>query len=171
MVLHKANRPEILEVVRLNHLPRPWPKTGDVLIKMLEFAGPLAQGVIDQFLFFVLVCYPPLSPQGPSAPVPGRPGRSRGAPGALLGSCQGSPEPRGAPKGTPRTLQGRPRDPPGPSQSSQGHPSELPGCPRIPRGLPQRPPGRPKYNSRPPLSKKWCKQKRFSMFSKAPNDP
>ena len=63
-----------------------------------KFAGPLAQGVIDPFLFFVLVCYPPLSPRGLSAPAPGPPGRSLGplrivsrVPGAL-DSSQGDPK-------------------------------------------------------------------------------
>ena len=40
------------------------------------FAGPSAQGRVGVFLFFVLVCYPPLSPQGPPASVPGRLGKS-----------------------------------------------------------------------------------------------
>ena len=58
----------------------------------MEFAGPLAQGVIDQFLFFVLVCYPPLSPRGPRAPAPG----GFDGPGDVLEGCR---SPGGPPRG------------------------------------------------------------------------
>ena len=60
--------------------------------------------MIDPVCFFGLVCYPPLSPQGPSAPVPGclgDPGATRGRP-LVVG--QGSPEPRGGPQGAPKKI-------------------------------------------------------------------
>ena len=41
-----------------------------------KFARPLAQGVIDQSCSSSLFVIPPLSPRGPSAPVPGPLGRS-----------------------------------------------------------------------------------------------
>ena len=57
--------------------------------------GLWPNGVLDPVCFFVLVCYPPLSPQGPSAPVPG----SLGDSSAPLIVGQGSPEPREGPQG------------------------------------------------------------------------
>ena len=134
--------------------------------EITKVAGPLAQGVIDQFLLFILVCYPPLSPQGSSAPVPGRRGHYLGTTW-IRSRVPGAPgSPQGDPKDPPDT-----REPLGPSQSSQGHPSEQPGCPRAPLGLAQGPPGRPKYHSRPPLRRKQYKNNVSSMFFKAPKDP
>ena len=78
------------------------------------------------FLFFDLVCYPPLSPQGPSAPVPGRPGHSLGGPWALPGRSLDPVEGPAAP-GSP---QGDPKDPPG---TPQGTPRTLPELPRTPQ--------------------------------------
>ena len=97
-----------------------------VVITRNNSPGLWPNGVIDQFLFFVLVCYPPLSPQGTSAPVPGRPGRSSGAPRALLGLGQGSQSP-----GEP------PRGPQGPSRDAPGNPRDPPRAPKDPLLSPQ----------------------------------
>ena len=76
--------------------------------RYIEFAGPTAQGVIDQLLFFVLVRYP-LSPlRDVRLPLPA--GSSPHP--APIGSRQRSPELWGPLRGP----QGPLRDPPGTSQ-------------------------------------------------------
>ena len=91
----------------------------NILLLLLENSpGQRPKGVIDGFLFFVLVCYPPLSPRGLSAPAPGLPGRSLGAPWitsrvpGASGSSQGEPkDPPWTPQGPSRTLPELPRHP------------------------------------------------------------
>ena len=97
-------------------------------------------GVIDPVCCFGLVCYPPLSPQGPSALVPGSigepsathhcPPRISGAPGGP----QGDPKKNRsshfcrpwAPLWTPTALQGPPQGPPWPPNTLLGPPRDLP---------------------------------------------
>ena len=67
------------------------------------------------FLFFVLVCYPPLSARGPSAPVPGPLGPS---PSPVKGPQSTWEPPRG-----PRGFRGTPT----------GIPGNLPELPRTPQ--------------------------------------
>ena len=87
--------------------------------------GLWPNGVIDQFCSSSLFVIPPLSPRGPSAPVPGRLGRSLGTTWALLGH---SLDPFKGPR-APGSPQGDPKDPPG---TSQGTPGTLPELPRTP---------------------------------------
>ena len=77
-----------------------------------QFAGPLAQGVIEgscSSSLFVTPLYPPGVPRPPFL-------AGLGAPRALLGFTQGSPELRGAPK----IPKGDPKDPPGTPQGPRG---------------------------------------------------
>ena len=88
------------------------------------------------FLFFVLVCYPPLSPQVLSALAPGRPGpppdpiKDPRSPG---GPPRGPQRPPRDALGIPRDLPRAPKDPPVSFQDALG-PSEV--CPRAPQGVP-----------------------------------
>ena len=99
------------------------------------------KGVIDGFLFFGRHCLsPPLSPQGPSAPVPGPLGHAGGNPWipSRVPGAPGSPQggPQGPSRDAPWTSRDPPRAPKDPLVSPQDAPGPSRSCRRATQGSP-----------------------------------